>query len=93
MPRLAKLDGVLLYIHFGDHPPPHVHVRGGDLNATMTIGDADVLAGDLPADQAKLVAKWIRTNRVGLTRAWNLASTGQSIPSDVLEQHQREGAP
>ncbi|CAK8711585.1 DUF4160 domain-containing protein [Candidatus Electronema aureum] len=52
------------------HNIPHVHA---EYEASISIADGEVLAGQLPRKQLRLVQAWIELRRDELTADWELA--------------------
>lgn len=42
MPEINRLFGVIVTMYFGDHEPPHFHVRYGSRRARFAIGDLEL---------------------------------------------------
>ena len=59
------------------HNLPHLHARFAEFEASIGIGDANVLAGDLPRKQFRLVQAWVELHQDELMADWQLASSGQ----------------
>ena len=81
MPTISMFYGILVAMYVLDaerHHSPHIHVRYNDFNIVLGIPDGDVLDGDLPARQMKLVQAWIELHRDDLMADWILASSGQT---------------
>jgi hypothetical protein len=57
MPRISKFYGITILMFFGDHNPPHFHVRYAGHKARVAL-DGTVLVGDLPRRAAGLVVEW-----------------------------------
>ncbi|PKO20400.1 MAG: hypothetical protein CVU38_20285 [Chloroflexi bacterium HGW-Chloroflexi-1] len=47
--------------------------------AVLSIGDGEVLGGQLKANKLRLVQAWIEIHRDDLMADWQLASQGQTI--------------
>jgi hypothetical protein len=60
------------------HHAPHIHVRYNELKVVLGIPEGDVLDGELPSRQMKLVQAWIELHRDELMADWILASSGQT---------------
>ena len=45
---------------YRDHAPPHFHAVYGEYEATITIGELEVLSGYLPTRALRLVIEWAR---------------------------------
>lgn len=70
MPRLATFYGLVIYMYWRDHGPPHFHAEYGDQAALIVIGDGRVLAGELPPRAMRLVQQWHRLHVEELRHAW-----------------------
>jgi hypothetical protein len=58
VPRLSEFYGILVYMYWSDHEPPHFHaIYSGD-EALVRIDDGVFLAGSLPRTAARLVREW-----------------------------------
>ncbi len=62
VPRLSEFYGVVIYMYFADHNPPHFHAIYGEHEALIGISDGAVLGGRRPRTAARLVEQW-RTER------------------------------
>lgn len=85
MPRLCEFYGIVIYMYWSDHNPPHFHaIYGGD-EALVVIADGTVLAGSLPRTAARLVAEWARLRRDDLMANWERAQVPDPLlPIDPL---------
>lgn len=73
MPRLSEFYGIVIYMYFADHNPPHFHAIYGDDEALVRISDGELIRGALPRTAAKLVEQW-RTEHVDeLVANWSRA--------------------
>ncbi len=57
---------------------PAYHIRYNDFKAILKIPDGELLEGNLPGRQMKLVQPWIELHQDDLMADWYLASTGQT---------------
>ena len=73
MPSIAEFLGMWITINWGDHNPPHIHIKAGEFMATMTIKDAKLLSGFLPSSKLKILQKWVRLHHDDLMDNWKLA--------------------
>lgn len=53
-----------------DHLPMHVHLVGGDINATFDLASLALVAGDVPRDLLKEVNAWLQDNQAALIEEW-----------------------
>ena len=56
---------------------PHIHARYAECEASLGIAEGDVLAGELPRKQLRLVQAWIELHRDELMADWELAASGE----------------
>lgn len=60
------------------HHHPHIHIRYNEFRVVLKIPDGELLEGDLPGRQMKLVQAWVELHQDELMADWYLASTGQT---------------
>jgi Domain of unknown function (DUF4160) len=77
VPRISAFYGVVIYMHWREHGPPHFHAEYGDHEALVVIRDGRVYAGSLPPRALRLVREWRRLHLADLENAWDLASRRQ----------------
>ena len=58
MPEVSRFYGIVIRLHFDDHPPPHFHAEYGDDEALIAIGTLAVISGRLPGRALGLVVEW-----------------------------------
>lgn len=81
MPTISMFYGILVAMYVLDtdkHHAPHIHVRYNDFKAVLGIPEGELLDGNLPSRQMKLVQAWIELHRDELVADWILASSGQT---------------
>lgn len=83
VPRVCEFYGIAIYIHWGDHGPPHFHARYAGEKASIAIDDVTVLAGRLSPRALGLVVEWAAIRRSELRRVWRQA--GNNEPLDRIE--------
>ena len=73
--------GIIIRLYLIDnkqHNQPHIHAKYAEFEASIGIADAEVLAGELPRKQLRLVQAWIELHRDELAADWELAVNGDS---------------
>jgi Domain of unknown function (DUF4160) len=60
------------------HNLPHFHAKYAESEASISIEDGEVLAGELPRKQLRLVQAWIELHRDELEADWELAVAGEN---------------
>ncbi|MCD7959527.1 MAG: DUF4160 domain-containing protein [Ruminococcus sp.] len=78
MPTISMFYGILIRMFYDDHNPPHIHAIYGDCKASFTL-DGELLDGNLPNKQRKLVEAWIAIHQDELAANWQLAQSGEPI--------------
>ena len=73
MPEVCRFLGIVIYINFGDHPPPHFHAQYGGTDALVDIEDLAVREGSLPPRIRRAVLEWARVRQPELRAAWQRA--------------------
>jgi hypothetical protein len=63
------------------HPqlPPHFHAHYADYKAAVNIVHGNVLKGNFPGRQLKLVLAWCELHRDELMQNWELAKMGKPL--------------
>ncbi len=82
MPEISRFFGIIirLFTETGErHHIPHLHVYYQDNVAVYGINPVELLAGELPRRQQRLIEAWIELYQEELIRNWNLASEGKPI--------------
>lgn len=80
MPVISMFYGIIIRMYMLDtqnHNLPHLHARYAEYEASIGIGDGEVLAGQLPRKQLRLVQAWVELHRDELMADWALASAGE----------------
>lgn len=79
MPTISMFYGILVLMFFRDdsrHHLPHIHVRYQGDEATVAIEGGNVIEGNLPPKQFKMVQAWIEIHKEELMVDWELAVNG-----------------
>lgn len=83
MPRISEFFGVVVYMYFNDHSPPHFHAEYGDSEAVYTIDTMDILRGQLPRRAHIMVIEWALAHRDELRMNWQRAR--EHLPLEQIE--------
>ena len=70
MPEICRFLGIVIYMYFGDHNPPHFHVVYNESRATIEISTLNVIEGYLPARVRGLVEEWAELHQNELAELW-----------------------
>ncbi len=78
MPTLSMFYGIIISMYFDDHNPPHFHAAYQGDEATFDLR-GELLEGDMPAKQRKLIGAWAEIHHDELVGNWELASRNESV--------------
>ena len=72
MGAIYVIQGILIYIYAFDHNPPHLHVRSGDGEFTITIKDR-LVEGVARSKTIKLINEFIDMHENEIMSIWEKA--------------------
>ena len=73
MPEISRFLGIVIFIYYNDHNPPHFHAEYGKYRAIFSIEDLQMIEGKLPPRVVSLVLEWAFLHRDELIQDWKLA--------------------
>ena len=71
MPEISRFYGIIIYMFFNDHNPPHFKVKYSEFEANILIENGSILNGDFPISILKLVSAWAEIHKEELLEMWN----------------------
>jgi hypothetical protein len=80
MPELSRFFGIVIRMFVeagGPHHRPHFHAYYQEQSVALTIDTVEVLGGELPRAQMRLVEAWAEIHRTELEADWALLQSGQ----------------
>jgi len=87
MPVISQFYGILIYIYKeqgGKHKMPHFHAQYAEFEGVYDF-DGNIIEGDLPRKQNKLVEAWSLLHSDELAAAWKAWNdSGEIIKIDGL---------
>ena len=78
MPVLSMFYGVIISMFYKDHNPPHIHIQYAEYNAIVDF-NGNILEGELPVKQRKLIEAWIVLHQDELYANWQLEKDKQNL--------------
>ena len=78
MGSIFIIQGILVYIYAFDHNPPHIHVKSGDGEFTITIKDR-IVEGKAKSKTIQLVNSFMDEHEEEIMEIWNKAQRGEKI--------------
>lgn len=79
MPIISSFRGIKISINFSDHLPPHFHAYYGEWECCISILELEVLRGELPNKQMKMLLGWAALHQEELLENWELARMHQQL--------------
>ncbi len=76
MPTISMFYGIIIRMYLLDnkhHNLPHIHAKYAEFEASIDIENGEILIGELPRKQLRLVQAWIELHRDELYADWELA--------------------
>ncbi len=72
MPVISRFYGLVVFMNYNDHSPPHLHARYGEDEAIVTLRGQS-LTGDLPPRALRLLREWMDLHEEALLENWRRA--------------------
>jgi hypothetical protein len=85
MPELARFFGIIIRMFSepsGRHHTPHFHAYYGEHMAVFSIEPVELIAGELPLRQRRLIEAWAELHADELLTDWQLLAAGRR-PSPI----------
>lgn len=81
MPTISMFYSIIIRMYFapGEHNPPHFHVYYNEYKASFSIDSLEMIEGNLPRKQTRLVQAWAELHVDELKADWKLAMNGEPI--------------
>lgn len=82
MPEICRFLGIVIYMYYKDHPPPHFHAEYGEYTVTVEIGTG-IIQGKFPRRALGALMEWYTAHMDELIENWDRAE--QQIPLNRIE--------
>lgn len=70
MPKISEFFGIVIYMYYREHFPPHFHAIYGDDEALISIENLSIVEGNLSPRVLGLVIEWASINQEKLLQNW-----------------------
>jgi hypothetical protein len=79
MPTISMFFGILIRMYLGkkEHNPPHFHAYYQDYKGVFSIETCEMIEGDIPNKQMRLIIAWAELHKDELLADWNLSQNGE----------------
>lgn len=85
MTEISRFLGIVIYMYWSEHNPPHFHAFYGEYEVTVTI-DGGVVLEEFPKRALRAVLEWLDLHHDELLENWRLAQTDKPLkPIEPLE--------
>lgn len=80
MPTICMFYGIIIRMYCGrtEHNPPHFHAYYQEFKALVNISTCEIMQGNIPSKQSKLIVAWAELHKEELLADWNLAINGEN---------------
>lgn len=78
MPIISRFFGIVIYMYWRDHTPPHFHAKYQDQEVVVNIETGEVM-GQMGNKATALIQEWRELHIVDLMEDWNLAQTKREL--------------
>ncbi|HOK67804.1 MAG TPA: DUF4160 domain-containing protein [Anaerohalosphaeraceae bacterium] len=78
MPIISRFFGILIYMYWRDHSPPHFHARYQDDEVVVEIETGQV-NGRMSVRALALIEEWRRLHVQELLENWRLAEQNREL--------------
>jgi hypothetical protein len=89
MPEISRFFGIIIRMYMEPNQPhhrPHFHAYYHENAAIYAIDEIELIAGELPRRQRRLVEAWAELHLSELRSDWERLQTGQvPVPIDPLK--------
>lgn len=79
MPEICRFYGIIIYIYYNDHQPPHFHAVYGESEVMVTIDTLTIFAGNIPPRALGLLMEWASIHQKELKKDWDKAINHQKL--------------
>ena len=86
MPEISRFFGLIVRMYAEPNSPhhrPHLHAYYQDETAVIAIDDVELIAGNLPRRQQRLIEAWTELHQEELQDNWGRLQAGQ--PPHAIE--------
>lgn len=89
MPELSRFFGIIIRMYWeanAPHHTPHFHAYYQENVAVFSLNPIELLAGELPKRQQRLIEAWAELHQAELLADWELLQSGRKPnPIDPLK--------
>jgi hypothetical protein len=83
MAEISRFFGIVIHLfpeRGAPHHRPHLHAKYQEFRVVLALDTIEILAGELPRRQQRLLEGWAELHQEELLAAWQIATSGTSPP-------------
>lgn len=69
MPEISRFYGIIIYMFYNEHNPPHFHAKYQEYEAVIDI-ESEIVKGEMPRRALNLIYDWIDIHKDELLENW-----------------------
>lgn len=78
MPEISRFHGIIAFINYREHLPPHFHAKYQDQEVTVEI-QTGIVEGRMSRRPLRLVLEWYEMHRKELQENWDRAMDQKAL--------------
>ncbi len=78
MPTISRFYGIVIYMNYNDHLPPHFHARYQEQEVTIEIMTG-VVTGKMSKRALRMLFEWLEGHQDELMKNWERARARQPL--------------
>jgi len=78
MPTISRFYGIIIFMNYNDHQPPHFHARYQDQEIIVEI-ETGLVEGRMSKRALRMVLEWADLHQAELQENWERARQRQSL--------------
>ena len=78
MPTISRFFGIIIFMNYNDHLPPHFHARYQDQEVTVEI-ESGLVQGKMTRRSLRMVLEWSELHAAELMINWERARARQPL--------------
>lgn len=78
MPVISRFFGIIIFMYWRDHSPPHFHAKYQDSEVIVEI-ETGVVSGQMSARALRLIEEWRVLHQTELMENWRRAQSNQAL--------------
>jgi len=79
MPEISRFYGIVIYMFYNEHAPPHFHAKYAEDEVLISIDNLSVLKGSLPPRALGLTMEWAAEHQEELKLDWQNATNQRPL--------------